>query len=130
MLAARGRRGSGLPQLEAHACGTPCVVGRYSASIEQAVDSRELIAPRGYYSTPDNMVRRPIYSPKDLADHAVFAYKNPSWRQEVGAKGRAHVLEHHNWVTVVPQWVALFEEAYRTVAPAPVEGPGIEGPSA
>lgn len=116
-----GGEGTGLPQLEAHACGIPCVVGDYSASSEQAVSNRELLSPRGYWSTAGNMVRRPLYSPKDLADRLVFAAENPRWCEETGAAGIAQAHER-SWERILPQWLALLEEAIGTFATGrPVE---------
>ncbi len=110
LLLPSGGEGSGLPQLEAHACGRPCLVGKYSASIEQAVDDREFFHPRNFYFTPHNMVKRPIYSPKDIADRLRYAARNPGWRAEVGAKG-IEQANARSWEKIMPQWIALFEEA-------------------
>lgn len=105
-----GGEGFGLPQLEAHACGIPCIVGDYSASTELAVNSRELISPRGYTYTTTNMLKRPVYSPKDLSDRWAWIAKNPSWRKEVGAAGVAQAQER-SWPNILPQWTSLFDEA-------------------
>lgn len=106
-----GGEGFGLPQLEAHACGIPCVAGDYSASSELAVHHRELIGPRGFTYTTNNMVRRPIYSPKDIADRLAWVAKNPAWRQEVGAAGVAQAQER-TWQKILPQWIDLFDECF------------------
>lgn len=105
-----GGEGFGLPQLEAHACGTPCFVGDYSASPDFAADPRELIPPRGYYYVGTNMVRRPVYSARDLTDKLVYAARNPGWRQECGLRGAEIARRDHSWGVVFPQWVELFKE--------------------
>lgn len=110
-----GGEGSGLPQLEAHACGIPCLVGDYSASSEQAVADREKVLPRGYYITAGNMVRRPIYRAQDFTDRLAWAAANPKWIAETGAAGRAHVLAHHDWRVVLPQWLELLQGAWTTL---------------
>ncbi|HEY6073320.1 MAG TPA: glycosyltransferase, partial [Anaerolineales bacterium] len=106
-----GGEGRGLPQQEAHACGRPCIVGDYSASTEIAVDSRELVSPRGFYHMANNVIRRPVYEIRDIADRLKYAARNPSWRDEVGAKGieQAKLL---SWERILPVWIDLFEEAW------------------
>jgi len=105
-----GGEGRGLPQLEAHACGIPCIVGDYSASTGLAVHSMELLSPRGFMGMSQNEVQRPIYSARDLADRLLYAARNPRWRQEVGAKGLEQAAQHR-WSKILPQWVDLFREA-------------------
>lgn len=94
-----GGEGFGLPQLEAHACGIPCIVGDYSASTELAVDSRELVSPRGFWTTTAQMVRRPIYRVADITDRLLYAYQNPGWagggRRWPGAGPDAQLEPHH-----------------------------------
>lgn len=105
-----GGEGFGLPQLEAHACGIPCIAGDYSSSTELAVHSRELIGPRGFTFSTVNMVKRPVYSPKDLADRLAFAARNPVWRKEIGAGG-VEQARARDWAQILPQWVSVFDEA-------------------
>jgi len=104
-----GGEGFGLPQLEAHACGIPCIVGDYSASTELAVSTRELVSPRGFYHVGSNQTRRPIYSPKDIADRLIYAAQNQAWCQETGQLGIAQASER-SWEKVLPQWTDLFAE--------------------
>jgi glycosyltransferase involved in cell wall biosynthesis len=110
-----GGEGFGLPQLEAHSCATPCIAGDYSASSELSVHHRELIGPRGFTYTTNNMVRRPIYSPKDLADRLAWVSKNPAWCREVGAAGVAQAQER-TWDKILPQWTNLFDTCFDTLA--------------
>lgn len=109
-----GGEGFGLPQLEAHACGIPCTVGAYSASVELAVDAREMITPRGFYTVGSNQIRRPIYSVKDVIDRFKYAYQNPQWCAEVGRKG-VEQAQRLDWKNLVPEWVQVIEEAYAMV---------------
>jgi glycosyltransferase involved in cell wall biosynthesis len=111
-----GGEGFGLPQLEAHACGRPCLVGAYSASAELAVDPRETITPRGWYYVGTNMVRRPVYRWQDLTDRLLYAARNPTWRAEVGAAGVAQA-QARSWARILPLWLALFDEAGARLAP-------------
>ena len=105
-----GGEGFGLPQLEAHACGIPCVAGDYSASTELAVDRRELIEPAHWRETPGNQVQRPLYRPRDLAQRLKWAAANPDWRKEAGAAGTEQAAAHR-WEKILPRWLDVFAEA-------------------
>lgn len=61
-----GGEGFGLPQLEAHGAGRPCIVGSYSASREYAVDACELVEPCGFYYEEPYGLLRPIYDPEHI----------------------------------------------------------------
>ena len=105
-----GGEGFGLPQLEAHACARPCIVGDYSASTELAIDHHELIAPASFYVLGGNQIRRPIYRVRDIVDKLMYAAKNPSWRVEVGDAGLLQAQER-SWSQIMPKWLELFGEA-------------------
>ncbi|MDR7497930.1 MAG: glycosyltransferase family 4 protein [Armatimonadota bacterium] len=111
-----GGEGFGLPQLEAHACGRPCLVGGYSASAELAVDPRETIAPRGFSYVGNNMVRRPVYAWQDLVDRLMYAARHPGWRREVGAAGVAQARAR-SWERILPEWLRLFAQAGARIRP-------------
>ncbi len=105
-----GGEGFGLPQLEAHACGIPCVAGNYSASTELAVHPQELLDPAGWRETPQNQIRRPLYKPRDLAQRLKWIARNPSWRREVGRAGEAQATGRR-WEKILPLWLEIFGEA-------------------
>ena len=111
-----GGEGSGMPQLEAHACGRPCVVGKYSASTEQVVDDREGVLPRGFMTVGQNESQRPLYRAEDIADRFLYAYKNPGWCREVGAAG-VEQAERLRWHKIIPQWVDVFTGVADRVMP-------------
>jgi glycosyltransferase involved in cell wall biosynthesis len=119
--------GFGLPQLEAHACGLPCVVGRYSASEELIVSAGEGLSPAGWTYHGNNVIKRPVYSPADIADRILFWSRSSARMGEVARLGLEQALER-SWEKVLPQWVALFEEQWAVLMskhkePEPVAGP-------
>lgn len=105
-----GGEGFGLPQLEAHACARPCLVGNYSASTELAVDPKELIAPYAWSWVGANLIKRPIYRVKDLVARLNWAAHNPSWCDDVGQAGLA-AARQRSWEAILPQWTNLLTEA-------------------
>lgn len=105
-----GGEGFGLPQLEAHACGKPCFVGNYSASVELAVDHRETLTPMGFNYIGMSAVKRPTYAPSTLKEKLVYAYKNPNWRLDVGRAG-VEQAKRLSWDNQLLKWVSLFEKA-------------------
>jgi glycosyltransferase involved in cell wall biosynthesis len=102
-----GGEGFGLPQLEAHACGKPCIVGNYSASSELIVDKRESVEPQNWYWEGVNQCRRPIYDYRGIAGRLIFAAEHPLWREEVGQAGLAQARER-TWDKILPKWIELF----------------------
>lgn len=116
VLLLSGGEGFGLPQLEAHACGIPCVVGDYTASTELAVDKQELLAPFAWTEMPQNQIRRPIYRPRDVAQRLKWAAKNPSWRRDVGKAGEAQAAGRR-WDVILPQWVDVLAQAGALIGP-------------
>lgn len=111
-----GGEGFGLPQLEAHACGIPCIAGDYTATTELAVDRRELLEPSGWVELPQNQIRRPLYRPRELAQRLKWAAKNPSWRREAGAAG-VEQAAGRRWEKILPLWLDLFAEAAALIGP-------------
>lgn len=63
-----GGEGFGLPQLEAHSVGKPCIVGGYSASVEYAVDESEIVQPIGFYHEEPYGLLRPVYDPAHIVE--------------------------------------------------------------
>jgi glycosyltransferase involved in cell wall biosynthesis len=106
-----GGEGFGLPQLEAHACGVPCVVGDYSASSELILNKREGIAPQNYWWEGSNRVMRPVYKPSDIAGRLKWIYDNPEWAVETGQAGVEQAQER-SWAKILPKWLELFHEAW------------------
>lgn len=111
-----GGEGFGLPQVEAHACGIPCIVGDYSASRELSVHPRELVSPRAFTWVGNNLVRRPVYDPRDVAAKVVRLAGDSALREEIGrlgdAQGRALA-----WENIMPKWDALFREVWDALVP-------------
>lgn len=114
--------GFGIPQLEAHACGLPCAVGRYSASEELAVDASELVEPRAWTFAGNNVIKRPVYAWPDVADKILGFAMSDARRLGVGAKGYQQGLDR-SWDKVLPVWVALFEEVWAELTAEKQEPP-------
>ena len=106
-----GGEGFGLPQLEAHAAGKPCVVGAYSASVELAVHPAELVSPRGWTWTGNNLIKRPVYDPIDVATAMERLAANDRLRAEIGRRAEQQAQERA-WDQILPQWIQLFEEQW------------------
>ncbi len=115
--------GFGLTQLESHACGRPCVVGRYSASVELIVNKREGIEPATWWWEGQAQVKRPIYRYRDFADRTAWIAENPGWAAEVAAAGEEQARKRA-WVNILPLWEALFEEAHGSLFPKDSERSG------
>jgi glycosyltransferase involved in cell wall biosynthesis len=117
-----GGEGFGLPQLESHACGRPCIVGDYSASTELAVNERELIRPRGVcWWEGSNQTARPLYDYREIGQRLVWAARNPAWAAEVGEAG-VEQAEGRSWDRIFPAWEALLAEAYGGLRSSSREG--------
>lgn len=99
--------GFGLPAAEAMACGTPVVASRAGALLE-------LLAQTGGGA----MVPRD--NPEALAEALRALLENPARRAELGARGRAGVVEHYAWPKVaartVQEYRAVLAERRRGVA--------------
>jgi len=68
VLLMSGGEGFGLPQVEAHGVGKPCVVGAYSASKEYAVHESELVNPIGFLEEEPYGFLRPVYEPRSVVE--------------------------------------------------------------
>lgn len=104
--------GFGLPQLEAHACGLPCTVGRYSASEELIIDSHEAVEPRAWTFAGNNVIKRPVYAWPDVADKILYWKRNELQRLGMIEKGWAQA-QARSWDEIMPKWTALFEEIWK-----------------
>jgi len=107
--------GSGLPQLEAHACGRACVIGRYSASVEQIVDPAEAIDPSGWYYDGNNCVKRPVYKPREVAARIKELLRDASARVRIGKLG-VEQARQRDWSMVLPRWEEIFAKAWASVS--------------
>jgi glycosyltransferase involved in cell wall biosynthesis len=87
--------GFGLPVLEAISCGTPAIVG--------AGSSLEEIAGPGGLAVPPGDVEA-------LAKTLVELAQSPAWREELGARGRAHARQF-SWAETARQTLAAYREA-------------------
>lgn len=103
--------GWGLPLAESLACGTPVIYGNYSAMPEivgpgglsvRAVDRMPFELSSSFQWVP---------STKEIAARMAEAYRD--WkeggklRDELGSKGRAHVLALYTWEKTMPLWLDL-----------------------
>lgn len=109
--------GFGLPQLEAHACGLPCTVGRYSASEELMVDEREGVAPRAWTFEGNNVIKRPVYAWPDVADKILFWARNPAYLPIMAARGWQQA-QARSWDNILPAWTTLFEQEWTALTSA------------
>lgn len=103
--------GFGLPQLEAHACGIPCIVGRYSASEELIVADGEGLTPAAWTFAGNNVIKRPVYSIGDVADRILFWSRNNARMGEVARLGLEQATAR-SWTVILPKWVDLFDEMW------------------
>jgi len=119
--------GWGIPLAESLACGTPCIYGNYSAM-------PEIVGPGGLPVEASERFPFELSSSfqwvpnaNQITERLCQAYED--WeaggklRDELGEKGRQHVLQNYTWAKTMPLWLDLIEakeEAEDVVLPAVV----------
>jgi glycosyltransferase involved in cell wall biosynthesis len=89
----------GLVALEAMAMGIPCILGRGGSAEEMAGGSgAELVRPQDAY---------------DLARKILLLRNSPGVREEMRARGRAYVLEHHSKDVRLKKTLEVYARCYR-----------------
>ena len=107
--------GFGLATLESLSCGTPIIVNMTGGLQEQVQDGNEQFGI-GLQPTSKAIIGSQdipwIYEDRLSEEVVVDAMEkmfnaSPEERQEMGAKGRAHVLKNYNWEEFNQRWVDL-----------------------
>lgn len=94
-----GGEGWGFPITESHACGVPCVHGRYGGGVEQIPDKLCLVEPSAMrMETMWNSVR-PVWNPADWAERLYRLIEEPL-EQSVFTSACTHL----QWGNLAPQW--------------------------
>lgn len=99
-----GGEGFGLPQLEAHGAGKPCIVGAYSASRELAVCPAEVVQPVGFWPEEPFGILRPIYRADDIAERTLDAIREFDEGARNIALDQAGYL---SWDSIMKEWEGL-----------------------
>ena len=105
VLLMSGGEGFGLPQLEAHAVGKPCVVGKFSASLEYAVDESELVEPLDFIEEEPYGFLRPVYRAKSVVESMFKAISSSKVIRERALYG-SHFYSIHSFGQ---KWASLIK---------------------
>ncbi|MBA7636975.1 hypothetical protein ES703_44607 [subsurface metagenome] len=113
--------GFGIPLIESMACGTPCIFSNFSAT-------PEVVGPGGLpvdwiESVPFELSSsfQFIPSTKMITQRFIETYQDwksgGKMRDELGEKGREHVLQNYTLDVVRPKWLKLVEEPAKVTIP-------------
>lgn len=114
--------GWGLSWTEAMATKTPVIMPANTALVENITEERGWLAKSG--SNPslftvipnDNEVIRPLVDTEDLIDKMLEVYHNPQEAKRRAENAYVWATTQIEWQNcVVPKWVDLFDEAYRSL---------------
>lgn len=125
--------GFGLPLVESLGCGTPAIYSNFSSC-------PEVVGPGGLPVEASERIPFELSSSfqwmpstEQIVQRIVEAYRD--WqvggklRDELGAKGRRHILRNYTWERVMPSWLRLVEGAPAPtgMVKLPARGPQAEG---
>ena len=114
--------GFGLPLIESLGCGTPVIFGNYSSMPEVVGPGGLSVEARERMPFELSSSFQWVPSTEQITERMAEAYRD--WkdggrrRDDLGQRGRRHVLRAYTWGRVMPRWLALLKEEAK---PEPVE---------
>jgi glycosyltransferase involved in cell wall biosynthesis len=105
------RCGSGMPIMEAGACGVPSIVSDYAAQNERVNDGKcGWLIPIVHLVPNEDKTKSAICDPLKAAEALAEAFKNKKKRDDLGKKAKAFAL-NYSWEVVLEQkWLPFLEK--------------------